>query len=68
MKLFKKITEFDRLKYLPPRFDAAFKDLAVFIVTNKDELLEKGSASSGSMYSAFVRTFYKKYPFIESST
>ena len=46
--MFKKLYEFDKLKYLPPRFDTAFRDLAVYIVTNKEELLDRGTSISSS--------------------
>lgn len=32
VKLFKKIYDLDKIKYLPPKFDSAFKELAVYIV------------------------------------
>ncbi|CDW85987.1 UNKNOWN [Stylonychia lemnae] len=32
VKLFKKLYELDKIKYMPPKFNEAFKDLAVFIV------------------------------------
>ena len=43
VKLFKKIYEFDKIKYLPPKFEGAFRELALYIVSNKDELLEKAT-------------------------
>lgn len=41
IKLFKRIHDFDKLKYLPPKFEGAFRDLATYIIGNKDDLLEK---------------------------
>lgn len=64
MKLFKKIYELDKIKYLPPKFETAFRELAQFIVHNKDELLEKETTlSSSSQFShvGFIRN--KKYFF-----
>jgi hypothetical protein len=48
IRLFKKIYQMDKIKYLPPRFDTAFKDLAMFIVGNKEDLLEKEMSNSSS--------------------
>jgi hypothetical protein len=46
--LFKKIYQLDKVKYLPPRFDTAFKDLARYIITNKEDMLEKDANMSSS--------------------
>jgi hypothetical protein len=48
IKLFKIIYKLDKVKYLPPRFDSAFKDLALLIVGNRHELLEKTTNMSSS--------------------
>eukprot|EP00347_Sterkiella_histriomuscorum_P010593 403375680 len=59
MKLFKKLYEYDKIKYLPPRFDTAFRDLAAYFIQNKQEVLEIGtiqSFSSNLSISPFLKT------------
>ncbi|CDW76953.1 UNKNOWN [Stylonychia lemnae] len=60
IKLFKKLYDYDKIKYLPPRFDSAFRDLAAFIILRKDELLEKGTMDSSSSQFSMVIFKIKK--------
>jgi len=46
MRLFKKIYDYDKIKYLPPRFDTALRELAAFFFTHKEEFLLGGCSSS----------------------
>ena len=59
MRLFKKLYDLDKLKYLPPRFDTAFRELAGYIFSKKEELgltRNKGGGAESSLNLSFSST------------
>ncbi len=64
MKMFKKIHEMDKVKYLEPKFGKAMKELAGYIIVNKDEMLGPGRGRSSLNLSISSNSQVRKHHLI----
>lgn len=46
MKMFKKLHDLEKVKYLDPKFSRGMKELAGYIIVNKEEMLGPGRGKS----------------------